>query len=272
MSRRSLMFLTHRVPHPPNRGDRIRTFHFLEHLAARADVWLGCLADEPVPDETWRVLRRICKRVSIVPVEPKRRWLRAGFSLVGGGTATVGAFQSARLMHVVREWAAQQAFDATLCSSSALSPYLRLPELGSATRCVDLIDIDSQKWFDFAKASSGPKRWFYQTEGQRLQNLEAELSDWTDGITVVSEPEATLYRRFRPDGPIQAIPNGVDTGYFSTSEDPAGNGGCVFVGALDYRPNVDGIVEFVRNVWPEVHRVRRDQTLKIVGREPVGDV
>ena len=67
-----MLFLTHRVPHPPNRGDRIRTFHFLQHLAARCDVWLGCLADEPVSDESVRVLQGLCRRVAIVPVEPRK--------------------------------------------------------------------------------------------------------------------------------------------------------------------------------------------------------
>lgn len=272
MTRPSLLCLTHRVPHPPNRGDRIRTFHFLEHLATRTDIWLGCLADEPVSDDTWRTLRTLCRRVAIVRVEPIGRWIRAGLSFVSGNTVTAGAFQSPRLAGFASDWANQTSFDAALCSSSALAPYLNIPQLQSANRCVDLIDVDSQKWVDYAAASTGPRKWLYTVEGKRLQRLESSLAEWTHGITVVSEPEANLYRAFQPDGPVQAIPNGVNVGYFTPGSDPAGIHGCVFVGALDYRPNIDGIVDFARNVWPKIHNSRPDQVLRIVGREPVAVV
>ena len=117
-------------------------------------------------------------------------------------------------------------------------------------------------------------------EGKRLRKLEGRISDWACGITVVSEPEAEIYRSFKPDGPIQAIPNGVDVDYFTPEAGTASGitgqasspSGCVFVGALDYKPNIDGIVWFARNVWPEIHRRRPEQSLRIVGREPVPDV
>jgi polysaccharide biosynthesis protein PslH len=259
VTRPSCLILTHRVPMPPNRGDRIRTCNFLRHIAKRADVWLGCLADEPVSDDTWQSLREICDRVAIVPVEPRLRWVRAGVSFLSGKTISEGAFASPRLKRIVAKWAGQTSFDSALCSSSALAPYLQIPKLEQTPRHVDLIDVDSEKWFDYAKASGVIKRGIFH---------------------VVSEPEAALYRSFRPDGPIEPIPNGVDVDYF-TPEAGCANGvmpaassqsGCVFVGALDYKPNIDGIIWFARNVWPQIHRQHPDQTLSIVGREPVADV
>lgn len=280
MTRPSCLILTHRVPVPPNRGDRIRTCNFLRHIAKHSDVWLGCLADEPVSDETWQTLRTLCRRVAIVPVDPKLRWLRAGTSFLAGRTISEGAFSSPRLKHIVAEWTAQTQFDSALCSSSALAPYLQIPQLEQTPRHVDLIDVDSEKWFDYAKASGFLKRGIFQIEGKRLRKLESTLSDWASGVTVVSEPEAAIYRSFRPDGPIQAIPNGVDVDYFSPEAanpdtgvvNSSSQSGCVFVGALDYKPNIDGIIWFARNVWPEIYRQRSDQSLRIVGREPVPEV
>jgi polysaccharide biosynthesis protein PslH len=280
VTRPSCLILTHRVPVPPNRGDRIRTCNFLRHIASRADVWLGCLADEPVSDDTWKTLQRLCHRVAIVPVEPRMRWLRAGASFLSGRTISEGAFASPRLRHIVSEWSSKTQFDSALCSSSALAPYLQIPTLDKTPRHVDLIDVDSEKWFDYARASGLIKRGIFRREGTRLRKLESSISCWASGITVVSEPEAEIYRSFRPDGPIQAIPNGVDVDYFrpefgtpdGVAVNTSNQSGCVFVGALDYKPNVDGIVWFVRNVWPAIHRQRPDQTLRIVGREPVPEV
>lgn len=265
---------------PPNRGDRIRTCNFLRHIAKRSDVWLGCLADEPVSDDTWQDLRDICHRVSIVPVEPRLRWLRAGRSFLTGKTISEGAFSSPRLKQIVADWSAQTSFDSALCSSSALAPYLQIQSLEQTPRHVDLIDVDSEKWFDYSKASGLIKRRIFHLEGQRLRELESGIADWASGITVVSEPEAQLYRAFRPDGPIEPIPNGVDVDYFTPEAgNPKGmmpkassQSGCVFVGALDYKPNIDGIIWFARNVWPHIHQQHPDQTLSVVGREPVADV
>ena len=269
MSKPTLLLLTHRVPHPPNRGDRIRTFHFLEHLAARTNVWLGCLADEPVSDETHDVLNRLCERVAIVPVERYSRWLRAGVSLLRGKTISAGAFESPALTSVVSNWSNETSFDAALCSSSALAPYLQLPTLEKTRRYVDLIDVDSEKWLEYSAASSFPKSTLFGIEGRRLRSLEASLADWCSGLTVVSEPEANLYRAFRPDGPIEAIPNGVNVDYFTPQIERSSERGCVFVGALDYKPNIDGIVWFCRDIWPAIREQRPDATLNIVGREPV---
>jgi len=272
VSRPNILYLTHRVPFPPNRGDRIRTWNILRHLAARSRVWLGCLADEPVADSTWRVLHEVCHRVVIISVEKRLRWLRAGFSMLRGRTISEGAFSNPRLHDFVRAWAGQTGFDAALCSSSALAPYLLVPELEGVRRSVDLIDVDSEKWFDYSKASSGFKRSLYRLEGRRMRRLESSIADWAESITVVSEPEANLYRGFCPTGPVHALPNGVDLDFFTPRTDRANESGCVFVGALDYRPNIEGIVWFCRNVWPEIHRQRPDQRLRIVGREPVEEV
>jgi sugar transferase (PEP-CTERM/EpsH1 system associated) len=265
---------------PPNRGDRIRTCNFLRHIAKRADVWLACLADEPVSDDTWKSLQSICHRVAIVPVEPRLRWVRAGMSFLTGKTISEGAFSSPRLKRIVGEWSAQTSFDSALCSSSALAPYLQIRNLEQTPRHIDLIDVDSEKWFDYAKASGVVKLAIFHLEGHRLRKLESGIADGASGITVVSEPEAAIYRTFRSDGSIEPIPNGVDVDYF-TPEAGSPDGkipkassqrGCVFVGALDYKPNIDGIIWFARNVWPQIHRQHPDQTLSIVGREPVADV
>jgi sugar transferase (PEP-CTERM/EpsH1 system associated) len=278
LSKPTILYLTHRVPHPPNRGDRIRTYNFLRYLAQRTNVWLGCLADEPVSDETRQVLGELCEKVAIVPVEPHLRWVRAGLSFALGRTISEGAFNSPELKATVRRWATEARFDSTLCSSSALTPYLRLTEFIPTGHHVDLIDVDSEKWFDYSQSSSAPKSWIYGLEARRMRRLESSLSEWMRGIAVVSEPEARLYRSFRPDGRIQAIPNGVDVDYFSPVSGRSANrnseqtSGCVFVGALDYKPNVDGICWFAREIWPAILKQRPDETLKIVGREPVAEV
>ena len=272
MTKQRVLFLTHRVPHPPNRGDRIRTFHFLKHLARHTRVWLGCLADEQVSDESRLVLGELCERFEIVPVDRSARWVRAARSFALGNSISAGAFESPRLKSVVDGWARETSFDASLVSSSALSHFQRLASLRDVPAFVDLIDVDSQKWLDYADESAWPKRWIFRQEGRQLRQLESSLADNSRGLTVVSEAEAEIYRGFRPDGPIEAISNGVDVDYFTPSHPYAGLNGCVFLGALDYKPNIDGAIWFCNEIWPRIRAQQPDQTVRLVGREPVREV
>jgi sugar transferase (PEP-CTERM/EpsH1 system associated) len=271
-ARPDVLYLVHRVPYPPDKGDRIRAFQVLRHLGRRARVHLACLADEPVEEPTLEVLRQHARRVAVIPLGRWGRWARALGSLATGGTVTEGAFSSSALRATLRAWAADTPFQAALASASSMVPYLRLPELHGVPAVVDLVDVDSQKWHDYADASRGPRRWLYRLEGRRLRRLETGLQGWARAVTLVSEAEASIYRRFCAGGAVRAVANGVDLDYFypqsrnphTEDEEPA----CVFVGALDYRPNVDGACWFCREVLPELRRRRPGVTLSLVGRRP----
>jgi sugar transferase (PEP-CTERM/EpsH1 system associated) len=264
----NVLYLVHRVPYPPDKGDRIRAFQLLRYLSRHADVHLACLADEPVEAHTLDVLRQYARRVSIVPLGRWSRWVRALGSLAAGRTVSDGAFRSPELRAVLREWVGDTRFDAAVASASSLVPYLRLPEFRSVPAVIDLVDVDSQKWLDYAEASRGPRAWLYRLEGRRLRRLEQTLPTWARAITLVTQAEVDLYRGFASGGVVRAVGNGVDLQYFQPQEqdtEPA----CVFVGALDYRPNVDGACWFCREVWPEIQRRRPDAKTYLVGRRPV---
>ena len=151
-----ILYLTHRVPYPPNRGDRIRSYHTLRFLAECADVDLACLADEPVADDCKAVLAGLCHRVSIVPLPRRLRWLSACQSLARGRSATEGLFRSAALLDTLSTWAGDTQYDAAIAFCSSMAQYLAVPGLQSVRHLVDLVDIDSQKWLDYADRSLPP--------------------------------------------------------------------------------------------------------------------
>jgi sugar transferase (PEP-CTERM/EpsH1 system associated) len=266
-NRPDILCLIHRVPFPPDKGDRIRTYHILRYLAQRANVHLACLADEPVDEGVRAALTKLTKRLAIVPLGRWSRHLRTLGSLLVGRTASEGAFSAPALRDVVRGWCRDTRFQAVVASASSLVPYVQLAELRDIPAVIDLIDVDSQKWRDYAEASRGPRSWLYALEARRLRCLEQPLPTWARAVTLVSEAEAGLYRKFCAPGQVRAVGNGVDLDYFQPQA-PATERRCVFVGALDYRPNVDGATWFCREVWPEVRRRLPDATIALVGRNP----
>jgi sugar transferase (PEP-CTERM/EpsH1 system associated) len=147
-----------------------------------------------------------------------------------------------------------------------------MPALQKTRAVVDLIDVDSQKWFDYAVSVRGPEAWIYRTESRRLRRLEKQLSSWAAAAFVVTREEADVFRSFHDWDGLQVLPNGVDFNYFKPPFPQPDGKGCIFVGALDYYPNVDAACWFCHEIWPEIYRRRPDSRLKLVGRRPVDAV
>ncbi len=264
-----LLYLVHRVPYPPNRGDRIRSYHMLRFLATRFDVYLGTLKDEEMAPGTIEALNEMCARVHVDSVG-RSRWFHAGMGVLSGGTATDGLFRCQRLRNVIDRWGKEIQFDAVLVFCSSMFQFVDKRLLADLPVVVDLVDVDSQKWLDYAQSASPLLKPVFSLEGRRLRALEQSIADRVKAVTLVSEAEANLFRSVCPNEVTLAIPNGVDLEYFQRDPDAqARKHRCVFVGALDYRANVDGLRWFCENVWTDFRQRVPDATLAVVGRNPV---
>lgn len=266
-----VLYLTHRVPFPPDKGDRIRNYHLLRQLARRFRVSLGCPADEAVSGESLTELRRLCERVAVVPVSRAGRLARAGWSAACGGSLSEGAFFAPDLARTVDGWQREGPFAAAVVSASSLVPYLRRPALRGVPAFVDVVDVDSRKWLDFAATARLPRRLLYRFEGSRVRKLEADLPRWAAGVSLVSEAEAAIFDAIAGAGAATVATNGVDLDYFrpaAVADEPA----CAFVGALDYLPNVDAAVWFAGEVWPRIRQQCPDAEFRLIGRKPTAAV
>ena len=268
-----VLYITHRVPWPPDRGDRIRTWNILKFLAQTADVDLICLADEPVAPETRSALENVTKRLAFVPHSGKARYVRGAISLAAGRTVTEGLFESRMARSVVRQWSINTTYTAAMASSSGIARYVLPPVLKSCGRVwIDLIDVDSQKWLDYSESARFPMSAVYGLEGKRLRTLETQIAENVDRMLVVSAAERELFTNFCPSAPIQAIGNGVDTEYFAPMKTETVPRSCVFVGVLNYLPNSDAVKWFSTNVWPKVRERYPDGVFRIVGKSPTPEV
>ena len=268
--RPNILYLTHRVPYPLDKGDRIRSFNILKYISQRASLHLASLSDEDVAPTTVTALESYCARLAIIPIG-LGRWPNAARSFLFGRTVTEGAFRSRAMQAQLTDWARETRFDAMIMSSSGMMSYRqRERELRGVPAVMDLVDVDSQKWFDYSASSLGPKAWLYRTEGRRLREFEREIARQVRAVTVISEAEAEIFRAFGPSDAVRVVHQGCEVSQVIAP--PADSETCTFVGALDYLPNVDGIGWFAREVWPAIHRRRPTARLEVVGRKPVAAV
>jgi sugar transferase (PEP-CTERM/EpsH1 system associated) len=161
-----------------------------------------------------------------------------------------------------------------------MAQYIPVSVRRSLCSVADIVDVDSEKWFDYARSAHAPKSWLWKREGKRLQEVEkAIVKDF--GMTLVATAtELELLRRLAPldaREKISWIANGVDSEYFSPDRQyarpPEIRGiSLVFTGAMDYWPNVDAVIHFSRSILPIVRQHIPDLNLCIVGSNPTPEV
>ncbi len=263
----NVLVLTHRIPYPPDKGDKVRSYHWLRYLAARHAVHLATLVDDPADLAHVPVLERLCASVDVVFRSRTVMQMRALAALGGSRPLSVASFFSRDLARRVTRLAARVPFDVALGYSSVMAEYLdRLP---GVPRVLDLVDVDSQKWLEYAERARGVRALVYRAEAGRLRRYEAASGRAVDRSVFVSRAEERLYGGFAAGAATAAVPNGVDAAYFAPAPRPADSAPIlVFTGAMDYYANVDAVCHFHERVLPVIARAYPAVRFHVVGRNP----
>lgn len=267
-----LLFLAHRIPFPPNKGDKIRSFHLLKHLASRYAVHLGAFVDDPDDWQYADALKPYCASVKLVPLHSRRAKLMSLAGLLTGEALTLPYYRNAGLARWAHDLAANGTVARGLAFSSAMAQFM---PANLACRVLDMVDVDSDKWAQYAPTQRWPLSWVYAREGRRLADWETRVARDFDATLLVSEDEAALLRQRVPAAAarIGAFENGVDADYFSPARDypnpyASDARGIVFTGAMDYWPNIDAVTWFAERIFPAVRDAVPGARFTIVGSRP----
>ncbi len=278
-SRPPVLYLVHRLPFPPNKGDKIRSYHLLQYLCRHYDVHLGCFADDPADLQYAPDLESICRSVFIEKLNPRLARLSSLRGLLTGEALSLPYYRSRRMQNWVNETLRRESIESCIAFSSPMAQYLLGSAYDGLRRVMDFVDVDSDKWKRYASQRSGPVRWLYAREGQELEQFECKVASVFDASVFVSANEVSVFSSISPETSEVhfAISNGVDTSYFEPAKEfssPFADGSekVVFTGMMDYLPNVDAVKWFADEVFPQLRESRPDCEFWIVGGSPVGDV
>jgi sugar transferase (PEP-CTERM/EpsH1 system associated) len=270
---RDLLFLAHRIPYPPSKGDKIRAWHFLRHLAEKRRVHLGCFVDD---EQDWAhvpFLEKLGGETCFVPLRRARALVRSLPALLTERPLTEPYYRDARLADWVGRLRRERPMTVFAYSSSMAQYIMEGP---ASVRVIDFVDVDSEKWRDYAARKRWPTAAIYRREGRALLGAEREIARVFDASVFVSDAEADLFRRLAPESAerVFAVSNGVDWRHFSPDAgypdpyDGAGGSALCFTGMMDYWPNVDAVVWFVHSVFPRIRSAWPAATFWIVGANP----
>lgn len=275
-----LLMLVHRIPYPPNKGDKIRSFHLLKNLSQQYRIYLACFIDDPYDEQYLPELKQWCAEVCCIRLHKKPAMIRGLTAFLTSKAVTLPYYFSGAMQRWVNNKVTQHDIRQVLVYSSAMAQYVeQLPQL--TTKVIDFVDIDSDKWQQYARRSQGLKRWFYQREARLLQRYEIDICQKFNKSLFVSEDEATAFRNLLPitiQRKVHSLSNGVDIDYFDpqlalpSAEITLPAQYLVFTGAMDYWANVDAVCWFCHDVWPTLRQHYPNLQFLIVGGNPHSDV
>ncbi|MEZ0122764.1 MAG: TIGR03087 family PEP-CTERM/XrtA system glycosyltransferase [Candidatus Reddybacter sp.] len=278
-SKPPLLLLCHRIPFPPNKGDKIRSYHLLRYLSEHYQVYLGAFVDDP---EDWQYadkLEELCEEVCLVTLNPKLARLKSLQAFCKGEALSLPYYLSGEMTRWVNKLEASKGIERVVVYSAVMAQYIAGAKYETSTKIADMVDVDSEKWREYSQQKNFPMSWVYRREAQRLLKFEHHVAESFDRSLFVSTAEADKFKELAPDvaSRVGSYSNGVDIECFCpqrsfSSPYKENENALVFTGAMDYWPNIDAVRWFARDVFPAVMLNNPQARFYIVGSNPAAQV
>jgi len=284
-----LLFLCHRIPFPPNKGDKIRSFNILKKLSENYDIHLGCFIDDPFDKQYVEELNKYCCSVFSLDQNKTIAKIKGLQAFITKKPITLPYYFDKRMQQWVNRIVSQNNIDKIFVYSSSMAQYCQDKENSHSSsinfsvmqRVIDFVDVDSDKWRQYADKKTGIAKWVFNREHQLLAKVEDEICQQFSHSLFVSPDEAELFRQRQPtdqQSKVHGVLNGVDTEFFNPSAEFSSEAlvpkvdFISFTGAMDYWANIDSVLWFVENVWPKIIATKPMAQFIIVGGNPSAEV
>jgi len=278
---REILFICHRIPFPPDRGDKIRSHHIVRALARIAPVHVATFADDDFD---------LAEESELAAIAASYKLVRRAKSLVFAGVqalaanrpVSLSAFHDRALSHYIRQVIATRTIDTIYVFSGQMAQYV--PESFAGRVVIDFVDVDSAKFEAYASRGGGIMSWIEGREGRLLRDVEVRAAERADVSLLISRTEAELFRSRLPETvrdrtDVRILGNGIDSLHFDPSlvapetrmlDCPGPR--LIFTGQMDYAPNAEAVIRAQQSIMPLVRRDLPDATFHVVGRNPVDEV
>jgi len=272
-----ILFLTSELPYPPEQGGSLRTYHLLKHAAAHHAVTLLSFAERPRETEP---LEQACEDVVTVPAPMRGGGDRLRTLLLSRRPDMADRLASPTYTQALQRLVTNQPYDCLQVQSIEMAPYGLLVQewLGDQAPKLVFDDFNAEyllQWRALQADSRAPRRWpnalYSALQWQRLRRYECQVCQRAHAVIAVSEADAVALQKLDPTLAPVVIPNGVETSRYQPLPPPPDDmqaPAVLFMGKMDFRPNVDAVLWFHRHVWPQVTLMHPSAHFYVVGKRP----
>lgn len=269
--------LAQRVPYPPNKGEKLRTYYQIKRLKELGhDVHVLSFEEGPEDAKNAQELSQhldIKVETEALGAKP----LRYLWALLTSNPISVGAFYSPKMSTRLKD-CIENNTDVLLLSASSLVSYVKRLYPNDNWPCkvmVDFMDVDSDKWRQYARSSRWPMRYVYNREANGIQKLERYANTYFEHCFLIAEEEVKLFAKtVSSDKPVTVLGNGMafDAFYPSKEAPDLSNPHFLFAGVMDYKPNIDAVLWFYQHCWREIKTLLPTAKFVVAGMNPSSEI
>ncbi len=272
-----IIFLCHRIPYPPNKGDKIVTYNMLRYFSERHRVHLATFIDDPEDAQHEEIVRKMCASAWFGKITTFTKGVRALGGLVRGEPLTAAIYADPGMTRwVKRTWATHNIRHMLVYSSGAARAIPHAYFADPRNRLVvDFCDVDAQKWEQYAATHKPPMKWIYAREAVKLIAYDRALAARTDAAIVCTKAEVAVFAKLAPEvkDKLRVVNIGMDRSAFTpdparVSPFPVDAMPIVFTGHMGYWPNIDAVQWFAAEVFPKIRQRVPSAQFWIVGTDP----
>ena len=277
-----LLYICHRTPYPPNKGDKITTFNLLKYLADRYKLYVAYFIDDRFDFQYIKNINHYCEDSFYVDICGRSQLVSGVKSLLLNRPVSIAHYQSDALKKWVETTINQHQIEHIFVYCAAIGQFFDNIDLSNKKSMIHMADIDSDKWRQYAENKPWYSRWIYEREYRLLAGYEQKMLAKYDACAFITDDEANLFKQLSPPElaeKIMTVKNGVDTEYFDpeaefdyTDKPSTAHKLICFTGAMDYWANENAVVWFCEQVWPKIQPHLPELKFYIVGSKPTEKV
>jgi sugar transferase (PEP-CTERM/EpsH1 system associated) len=274
---KDVIFLCHRIPYPPNKGDKIGSYHLLRYFGERHRVHLGTFIDDPEDEQHRAAVENMCESAWFGKINKFTTGVRAVAGILRGEPITAALYRDSELKRWLKRKIRETNCKHVLVYSSGAARSIPSKWLldKSNRLVVDFCDVDAEKWEQYARTHSFPMSWIYAREAEKLIAFDRRLAMRSKAAVVRTQAEVNAFVERAPEieSKLRYVNNGLDRVYFSPDaarENPFQPDAhtIVFTGHMGYWPNIDAVQWFTTEVLPLVRKRVPAAQFCIVGTDP----
>jgi glycosyltransferase involved in cell wall biosynthesis len=260
--------------HPTTRGGQIRTLEMLRRLHRRHEIHYVAFSNPAYPEAVARSAEYASKAYPVEHRVPGRGSLVFAAQILKSAWSpwplSLDRYRSTAMRGLIASLVRHERFDAIVCDF--LTPAPNLPCLSDCVLFQH--NIETMIWRRHASTAAGSlRRLYFGLQARRMFAYERHACRAVRHVIAVSEADAQGMRELFGVQRVSHVPTGVDIAYFSPPDAPVQpSADLVFLGSMDWMPNIDGVVYFVREVLPLIRRSRPECSLAIVGKDPLPEI
>lgn len=257
--------------YPPNVGGRIRSFHILKALARRHQVTLftfyAAMKDDRHREFEHELTRVVCLPLKIPTGRSLGEAVWYGRYLFSSLPYAVSKFCQSKVTEQVGKLVFEDKPDVIVCDFVIAAK--SIPWTAPSPKILFTHNVESEIWRRHYELASNPLwRELCRREYRAMEQFEREIISRADHVLAVSDHDRDFFEKITDPSRITVIPTGVDIDYFHVTPEQEEAGSLVFSGAMDWKPNEDGVVFFIKEILPRIRRAIPGAVLRVVGRQP----